>query len=75
MSASLEQGLDFRSKHETVAVPGVNERLDADLVPRQKKSFIAVIPDGKGEHADETLDTIRPLFLIQMQQDLRIRLE
>src|SRR5690349_11173510 len=53
---------------ETFAVPIVVERLDAQAVPGTEKRLRLLIPNGKGEHATEALDT-RGSVLLKCMND------
>ena len=52
-----EQRLEFGAEEEGAVVEqGVEQRLDAEAVAGEEKRFAVAVPEGKGEHAAETVD-------------------
>jgi len=54
--------------------PEIIKRLDPDPVPGHQQYFVAVIPNGKGEHAPQLVEAALPELLIGVDDDLRIRI-
>ncbi len=67
-----ENGLDLRSKDESIPVPGVEERLLTDPVPREYQSVKVAIPDREGEHAAQLFDAALTFLLVEMDDYFRV---
>ncbi len=70
--ASGEQGLDFGSKGQIPAIPGVVQRLLAHPVPGQKHPAALPVPEGNGEHALQMFQAVRAPLLVGAQDDLGV---
>src|SRR2546430_12942817 len=68
----LQKCLQLRCKEEPPADHGIIQRLDSQSVPRQQQLPSPSIPESKGEHAAQVLHAVRSIFLIQMDDRLRI---
>ena len=51
----------------------VEERLDAELVPRAKQAFLPRVPDGKGKIADQMFDAGIAPGVIRVENQLSVR--
>src|SRR5262245_20208679 len=67
------QRLDLARQPEVaVNADAVIERLDAEPVARRKQSLFALVPDQKGEHPDQPVQTIRAPPLVSGQNYLGV---
>src|SRR6476620_3037822 len=57
---------DFGAEEQCATVVSIVQRLNAQPVTRDEQSFSRSVPDGKGEHSTQVLDTLRPILLIQV---------
>ena len=69
----VEYGLDFRSENQRVVLYRVIERLDAEPVTRQEQFTLVAIPNGKGEHAVQVMDTFLLEQFVKVKDDFSIR--
>src|SRR5262249_30170299 len=65
--------LDFAREEESVPLPRVVERLLAEAVPGEEETARILIPEGKGEHPPQPLDTVHPPLLPGMHHHFRVR--
>ena len=68
----LQQGLDLRSEGKTAFDLPIVEGLHADPVAGGEQGTLGGVPEGKGEHAAQSVETALTLLGEQMQQDLGI---
>ena len=69
----LQDRLDFRGEEEGAAVMPPDEGLDADSVAAQDERVHPLVPDGKGKHAGEPARALDPLLLVEVDDDLAVR--
>src|SRR5260221_10563910 len=70
-----EQRLQLRCEEQpTIVEHGVIERLLAEAVAGEKQRLFPLVPQRKGKHAAEALQTIRAPFLPGVNDDLGIRM-
>ncbi len=62
----------FRSKIESSVVAGDKQRLDSQAVASEKKGFGLLVPDGKGEHAAESVHACRSPGGMGVQDDFGV---
>src|SRR3954447_14762716 len=67
-----QQGLDLRAKQEAGIIQAVVQRLLAQAIARQQKSFSSLVPDSKGEHPSQLLQALIPYFFIKMKNDFGV---
>ena len=70
--AGGEQGLRFRREVQGVLMPGVEERLDAEAIPRREDRPAVLVPQHEGELAAEMVQALRAEVLVEMQGDLAV---
>ena len=72
-----DQGLDLGGEEKVAVMLGKVQGTDPEMVPGEKKGFFVAVPDAEGELPVEIIDTIRALFLIEMNDDfgIRVRIE
>ena len=56
----LPEAIERVAENEQRAKMRVEERLDAELVPRAKQALLPRVPDGKGEIAEQMFDAGSP---------------
>jgi hypothetical protein len=69
-----KQGLDLRRKIQGVPVPGVEQRLDAEAVPRREDRPAGLIPEHQSELSAQMVKALRAVILVEMQCDLAVGL-
>ncbi|CRR58565.1 hypothetical protein PAERUG_P45_London_17_VIM_2_12_12_04692 [Pseudomonas aeruginosa] len=67
-----QDGLDLRAEQQSLAVPRVIQRLDAQAVAHQQQVAVAAIEDGEGEHPGQVLATTLAPLQIGVQDHLGI---
>ena len=69
----LVQPLELGGEHELLAEPGPVKRLDAETVAHQREGAVLTVPNGDGEHADQTRHRLRDAeFGDRFDDDFRI---
>ena len=68
------QRLQLRAEGERALVPGVVERLDAQVIAREEDLAAAAVPQSEREHAGDALEEPRPPRLPAVDQDLAVAL-
>ena len=68
------QRLQLRAEGERALVPGVVERLDAQVIARKEELAAAAVPQSEREHAGDALEEPRPPRLPAVDQDLAVAL-
>ena len=68
----LQKGLDFGAVQEVSVLFVVIKGLDAENVPGAEELLLRLVPDDKGEHPPELLKELRAVFLVAVEQHLRI---
>jgi hypothetical protein len=71
--ASSKQCFDFRGKIERPIVPGVEQRLDAEAIPRGKDGPVPLIPEHKGKLAAQSVQALHAEIFVKMQGNLAVR--
>src|SRR5665213_2955671 len=71
--AGGEQGLDLRCEIKRVAVPGIEQRLDAEPVPRSEDPSPVLVPQRQCKLTTQMLQTLRAEIFIQVQRNLAVR--
>src|SRR5581483_8352669 len=69
----FQQRLDLRAKNNATVVAAVVQRFFADSVARQKKGFVAGVPEREGKHSLETFQTLNAFFFIEVDNNLGVR--
>jgi hypothetical protein len=69
-----EKRAKFRGEEKFSPMVGVVERFDAQGIASEDESFFAGVPDGEGEHAVESRETVGPVFSPGLEEDFRIGL-
>src|SRR5689334_16312523 len=69
-NASLEDGFDFRTKDQPLAIPVVIQGFFAKAITREQETFAFSIPDGEAEHTAQALNTLITIFLVCMYDNL-----
>jgi len=68
----LEDRLDLGTEQQGPGQDGVVQRLDADPIARQEQLAAPAVPDRQGEHPFESMQEVRPLLLVEVQQRLGV---
>ena len=71
--AGGQQRFEFGSKYELAAGLVQVKRLDAQTVAPENQFALARIPDCEGKHAAKLFDETLAIFLVEMQDDFRVR--
>ena len=74
-AANAGQGqdrFDLRGEDDLFRITVIIERFDPDAVARYQQGLLIFIPDSKAEHAVELLETVQPVFLVEMQHHFRV---
>lgn len=59
-----DNGFNFRTEDQGFAVPVIIQGLDAEAIPRHEEAPSVFIPNGKGKHPSEAVNTgFAPLFI------------
>ena len=69
-----EKRAKFGSEEKFSAMVGVVERFNAEGIAREDEAFFAGVPDGEGEHAVESGETVGPVFGPSLEKNFRIGL-
>ena len=68
----LQKGLDLRTVEEIPVLFVVVKGLDAEDIPGAEELLLCLIPDDKGEHPPKFLQKLRAVFLVAVEQHLRV---
>ena len=68
----VQKALDLRAEHQGLAHLGVVQGLNAEKIPGAEKLPFLLVPDDKGEHAPQLVQQPGAVFLIPVQQHLRV---
>jgi hypothetical protein len=64
--------LNLRCEGDPATVRHHVERLDAEPVACSEESFVAIVPNEEGEHAEKALETGASPNLVSGEQDLAV---
>ena len=68
-----EQRLDLRRKVEGAVIRvHVVQRLHAQAIPGEEELLPPAVPDGEREHPPESVERLRALFLVEVEQGLSV---
>src|SRR5512146_2633767 len=70
--AHREEGLYLGGEVEGAPPVSVEERLDAEAVPRGEQTLVASVPDHEREFPPQLVHAFRPQVLVQMERDLAV---
>src|SRR5690606_38147192 len=68
----LQERLHLRGEEERVSDDSVEERPHAHAVAGEEHAPASGVPDGEGEIAVEVSEAVRPLLVIQMEDDFGV---
>ena len=67
-----EEALDLAAEEELPVFLVVVKGLDAEDVPGAEELFLLPVPDDKGEHATKLLEDLLAVFLVAVEDGLRV---
>ena len=67
-----KQGLDLRSKQQTATRNGIVQGLLAESVAGKKQALTSLVPNCKGEHPPQFLNTVVAVLFIEMDNCLSV---